>query len=107
MSKTYRIIVSNGWVVIEFQKYGVYRITDNSMKVNIDYETPDLGYGKWDNEVVNEDDDLDFLHYLGVSRRLRWKEVIMTDRTIYAPSLERLQEALRHVVFKAYNEDDL
>ncbi len=44
---------------------------------------------------------------LGMSARVQWNEVILTPKIIHAPSLDRLREALSHVVFTAWRARDL
>ena len=93
--------------MIRFKEYGIYQIVDYSMRIGADYMDTDLGYGEWDNEVENVDSDSDYLRYCGVSLCLRWNEVILTPKIIYAPNQERLREALRHVVFKMHCPGDI
>lgn len=59
------------------------------------------GFSHWDEEVENTDSAGDACCQLGISQRVKWQEVELDleNREFRAPSIERLREALSHVVF--------
>ncbi len=128
--KTYRIYVNRGyglsagnlidgvaevplptsWIEVEKKGGYFYLVNENLTKKKGNWikDNTDLGFASWDDTVQNIDyENSDEAQCFDMSRRLKWQEVIMTTKSFQAKTIERLCEALEHVVFTAWCPGDI
>ncbi len=99
------------WIEVVEAVPGMYRVVNDSLTVKggdwIIDETA-LGFVAWDDEVEDLDTgNSDESQCFGMSSELRWNDVGLTPVEFRAPSIERLKEALSHVVVCAWCPGDI
>lgn len=114
MPKVYLDKEDDQYLLVEETSPGTFRVVRNRIDDHggalRDWER--YAFINFDAEVENiesdDDDDRAYWYSLpnGASLHLRWKDVEMRPREFKAPSVERLQEALRHVSVYAFNPHD-
>jgi hypothetical protein len=68
----------------------------------------DIGFGGWDESVEDLDNgNSNIAQCFGMSQHLKWEDVELTPNEIKAPSLERLNEALKHIDITSYCPGDI
>lgn len=93
------------WIEVVCAKNGHYKIVANNM--TSDKESA-LSFSEWTNDVVNLDnEERSDAAWLKMSEKLQWREVILTPETIIAPNVKTLRQALKHVVFCAWDLEDM
>jgi hypothetical protein len=99
------------WIEVEEKETGVFEVVDNNMTVKdgdpLKKDTA-LGFSQWDEGVEDLDNgQSDERRWLGISSHLRWQDVNLTPDRYTAPNIERLKEALTHVVICAWCLGDI
>lgn len=119
MSRTFKLAVnravdtsgqsSKDWVEVKKVSSGIYEVVGYGIFGHVDsFGNNALGIRKWDEEVVDLDaGNSDESQCFGMSDHLRWKDVDIRAEEFRASSLQRLQEALTHVVFCVWNQDEI
>jgi len=102
------------WIVVTEDEPHVFTIHSENITERVVREDSygddieSLHFSSWDKEVMNIDKDRhnEVKRRVGVSDHLKWKDVRLTPYRFYAPSIERLREALKHVEFGAKSSQD-
>jgi hypothetical protein len=99
------------WIEVEEREPGTFVVVDDSLTVK-DGDSmmaqTDLGFTEWNDEVEDLDAGWsDEASCFGMSNHLRWNDVDLTPDEFSAPSIERLIEALEHVVLCAWCPGDI
>ncbi|MDB5194185.1 MAG: hypothetical protein JWN50_199 [Parcubacteria group bacterium] len=98
---------SGEWIEVEEMSQGVFTIIGDGMTG--EYLT--LGIWLWDDEVEDLDaGNSDESQCFGMSDHLKWGDVefdLCLMMEIRASSLDQLKEALKHVVFCAWDPEDI
>jgi hypothetical protein len=102
------------WIEVTQVSKTTFHVTDDNMTEEGDpiYTTSDFAFRSWDSEVEQLDVDSysEVVQVFRFSEELRWKDVYMKIDVPFimeAPSLDRLKEALSHVVFGSYCPGDI
>lgn len=99
------------WIEIEETAPGEFEVVGNNMteesKSTWTGNTA-LGFVGWDTDVEDNDagssDESQCFH---MSDSLQWKDVHLSPKHFTAPSIDRLKEALQHVVYTAWCPGDI
>ena len=101
----------NESIVVKEMEPGVFKIVDNSITKKDEHQMAGetfIGFGEWDDEVVDLDSRSSDARYFDMSEHLRWEDVeFIGDDEIKAPSLDRLKQALQHIKILPYNPEDM
>jgi len=99
------------WIVVSEKKQGVFDVIEDNMteKGGNGYsDKTALGFSQWDKEVSDLDaGHSDASQCFGISEHLEWHDVDMTPYIFEAPNIERLKEALEHVLICAWCPGDI
>ena len=118
MSRTFKLAVnrasdsstlSHNWVEVQKVSSGIYKVADYRLTGNVDpYGNNALGFREWDHEVEDLDaGNSDGSSCFDISNHLRWNDVDLTPGEFRATSLRRLKEALTHVTFCVWDQDEI
>lgn len=93
------------WIEVEETEPGQFEVVGNNMTSD---RSPELGFSAWDDQVRDLDNgESDESQCFGMSCRLRWGRVYLSPDSFTAPSVRKLKEALKHVVYCAWDPDDI
>ena len=93
------------WIDVERASPGHYNLMASSLNAG---EGESLSFNQWDDGVVDHDKGFsDAASCWDHSDHLSWQEVILRPNAFEAPNLSRLQEALKHVTWTKYNNDEI
>jgi hypothetical protein len=105
-----RVEMEENWIELEREQPGRWKIVNDSMSDRGGYwvhDATELAFSSWDGKVENLDTSGEGFECFGISEKLRWENVTLTPKSISAPSIERIKEALEHVRFCAWCMGDI
>ncbi len=100
-----KIPKKENWIEVICVRNGRYKVVANNMTSK---KERGLSFSEWTDDVINLDhEDRSDAAWIGMSEKLRWRNVIITPKKIIAPDIKKVRQALKHVVFCAWDIDDM